>query len=124
MLNFISEMMRALGGRKFLLAIGCLGSGIYIEVTKQAGVSPAFVGMALGILGAFSVTNAMASKDYLASKDQIPTSKVTEDINNLKSAVIPLAESVNKMHSFIHGLANSGGPNGSNSNNNRPVPGR
>lgn len=76
MKDFINNLLLALGGRKFILANISMACGMYIEIHTQRGVSPAFAGLVVAILGAFSVTNTLNTKSYLDSKPNNQSGRV------------------------------------------------
>jgi hypothetical protein len=121
MIGFLNDLMRALGGRKFLLAIFIVVTASYIEIHTTRGITPAFAGMMVSIIGLFNVTNTLASRDYLGSKQ--PDVKVvdhTEDLNSIKTAVVNSAQTVQNLHSFLTSLINAAKPGGSNGPNPTP----
>ncbi len=78
MKDLLNNLLLALGGRKFILANIALGCGMYIEIQTTRGVSPAFAGLVVAILGAFSVTNTLNTKSYLDSKQTNGSDKIDE----------------------------------------------
>jgi hypothetical protein len=123
MLGFISDLIRVLGGRKFLLAIGIIAIATYVQLHSDKGVTTEFAMMMVSILGLFNVTNAVTSKDYLSSRQ--PEVKVvdhTEDLNKIKESVVASSQTVQNLHSFLTSLINAAKPGGQNVNTNTSSP--
>lgn len=64
----MNKLWQAIGGRKFLLALVCIGVGTAIELETARGLSMNMAGLLAMILAAFNVSNVMATKDFLKNK--------------------------------------------------------
>jgi hypothetical protein len=123
MLGFISDFIRVLGGRKFLLAIGIIAIATYVQLNSDKGVTTEFAAMMVTILGLFNVTNAVTSRDYLSSRQ--PETRVvdhTDDLTKIKESVVASSQTVQNLHSFLTSLVNAAKPGGQNVHTNSSAP--
>lgn len=66
------DLMRKLGGRKFVITLMLAGLAAIIESHKEAGISMAFAGLIGTIITTFCAANAFISKEHF-KKDQSGT---------------------------------------------------
>ena len=58
------DVMEALGGRKFVLTLICVGVGTVIELKTANGMSATFAGLLAALVTAFGAANAFLSAKY------------------------------------------------------------
>lgn len=102
----VENIFDYLGGRKFILSLILIIVGAVIELKTDRGVSTAFAGLLVGILTAFSASNAFTTtKMGAGADDSIPQSNVpVPDPKSLQAI-----EDVQKAIKEINGQLESAG---------------
>ena len=76
----------AIGGRKFVLTLICVGVGTAVELYTNRGVTPAFAGLLATLVAAFGAANAFNTKQYLeADTSAIEVPDLTPAIQALET---------------------------------------
>ncbi len=80
-------LMQKLGGRKFLMALACIGVAIVMELKGPKGLSVEMAGFMTAIVGLFSAANTAATKHYLQSEDPGPDKGLERKLNEIHQTV-------------------------------------
>lgn len=92
------DILQKLGGRKFIMAIIAIGAGMYLEMMTPHGLSVNMTGLLVGLVGAFSAANYMATAKHFDFKaggnDDNDSSEGIKQLSNQVTDLTNLARSM------------------------------
>lgn len=96
------NLIDALGGRKTIIAVGCLVAGAAIDIVTERGLSTNLMSLMMAIVGLYSTANVLTKKVNGDSQD-----KLIEDVDvrtNYDSQINELSENQKMLEQYAAGL--------------------
>lgn len=91
--------LQKLGGRKFLMALVCVGAGVAVDILSPNGLSAELAGLMAAIVATFSAANFAVTKQHFQSKgtdsgEDVTTPDVQASQLEMKALLADIGEAI------------------------------